>query len=297
MEQTSRPLLVHTSPLVLLLICEIAIAQQSTINGSYPFIRTKLEKQSLYGNDLILQIFNQSTNNLQKHEERLIDSASFKTNTLPTSIVYYFYEPFPLGIGSSIVQLGASFSLFPLPVAEQEIPYPAIDLQYKRGIFENISLVGSLSTNIFSNLVHAGIQWNRNSNNFSVGFANHVGLAYGFIKAAGLFDDVEAYATFYMPILRFGYRFDDFSLSCSFVTSYVFKSSSYVNGLKASVGPENSINDFFCTLAVEQPFLKDVHLSIGFSLTYSRTPYQSWMLYNTIDEWLFVPEFFFAVQL
>jgi hypothetical protein len=70
-----------------------------------------------------------------------------------------------------------------------------------------------------------------------------------------------------------------------------------VHGLEASAGPQHSINDFYCTLVVEQPFLRSLHLSVGLSVGYSRTPYQTWMLYDTIDEWLFAPEFFFAVQL
>ena len=67
--------------------------------------------------------------------------------------------------------------------------------------------------------------------------------------------------------------------------------------MEAPGGPEHSINDYWCTWAIEQPFLRSVHLSIGMSLGYTRTPYQTWMLYNTVDEWLFAPEFFFAVQL
>jgi hypothetical protein len=70
-----------------------------------------------------------------------------------------------------------------------------------------------------------------------------------------------------------------------------------VNGLEASPGPQNTLNDYYCTLVVEQPFLRTLQLSIGLSLGYARTPYQTWMFYNTVDEWLFVPEFFFAIQL
>ena len=82
----------------------------------------------------------------------------------------------------------------------------------------------------------------------------------------------------------------------SWAFSYIFKSVSKVSDLRTR-GPEKTINDIFCTLAVEQPFLKSTHISIGLSLTYSRSPYQSWLLFNTIDEYLFVPEFFFGFQL
>ena len=187
--------------------------------------------------------------------------------------------------------------MLPVPDAEQELPIPSLDIQYKRGILDNIAVVGTLSTCYFSNLLHGGFQWNTNLHRFSCGVANHIGFAYGFITRENLFDDVEGYALFDMFVLRLGFRLDDFSLSCSFVTTYVIKSRSYVNGLEASPGPQNTLNDYYCTLVVEQPFLRTLQLSIGLSLGYARTPYQTWMFYNTVDEWLFVPEFFFAIQL
>lgn len=212
-------------------------------------------------------------------------------------VACYFYEPFPLKPGAHVFQLGASFSLLPYPDMEQEVPIPALDVQYKRGLFKNVALDGTLSTNIYSNLLHCGLQLHTSIGRFSTGLANHVGGVYSFIKREKVFDQVNAYAIFDMMILRVGYRFEDFALSLSFVATYVFKSHSYVNGMEAPGGPERSINDYWCTWAIEQPFLRSVHLSIGMSLGYTRTPYQTWMLYNTVDEWLFAPEFFFAVQL
>lgn len=210
--------------------------------------------------------------------------------------VSYFYEPYPQKVGESILQIGGSFTLLPIPVMENEYPAPALDLQYKLGLFEKFSLNASLSTNIFSNLLHTGVQWNTNSNRFSFGFANHIGCFFGFFNTEGQFERNSAYAIYYLPILRFGYRLDDFSITMSWAASYIFKSTSRVSGLKAP-GPEHTINDYFCTIAIEQPFLKHSMVSIGFSLTYSVTPYQTWMMFNTIDQRLFIPEFFFAFQL
>ena len=297
MKRACRLLLVLTSPLFFPLVYEISLARQSQGNNPHPMFEVKCDAKALLGQELRLHTGDQIPGKPGYHEESSNDSTSLRTNAFTGSAVSYFYEPFPLEIGSFILQLGGSFSLLPYPDAEQEIPIPGLDIQYKRGIFRNISLVASFSTSIFSNLFHGGIQWNANLDRFSAGFASHIGFAYGFITRENLFDDVQAYGLFCMPIVRFGYRFDDFSFSGSFVITYVFKSASYVNGLRASVGPQNSINDYYCTFVVEQPFLRHLHVSIGFSMGYARTPYQSWMLYNTVDEWLFVPEFFFAVQL
>lgn len=217
---------------------------------------------------------------------------------LPSSPgIRYFYEPYPLDPGSGVFQIGASFSLLPYPDAEQEMPIPAVDFQYKLGIMENVSLVSTFSTCYFSNLLHAGLQWNTHFGRFSLGLADHIGFAYGFITRENLFDDVQGFALVDMMILRMGFRFEECCFSASFVTTYMINSKSFVNGIQAPPGPLNTLNDYYCTLVLEQPFLRSLQLSIGMSLGYARTPYQTWMLYSTVDEWLFVPEFFFAVQL
>ena len=208
----------------------------------------------------------------------------------------YFYEPFPQQIGTSIYQIGGSFSLLPIPVIENEYPVPAIDFQVKYGIFKNISLLSSFTTNYFSNLLHFGLQWNSNNSRFSYGIANHLGGFYGFITSEGQFEENSAYALFYMPILRFGLRTNEFSVSMSFTAAYILRSTTKVSDLKAA-GPTNTWNDFFCTIALEQIIFKRTIVSIGFSLAFSRTPYQSWLLHNTIDQYQFVPEFFFSFQL
>ena len=110
------------------------------------------------------------------------------------------------------------------------------------------------------------------------------------------FDNSWNHAIGALPMLRFGYRFDEFTTSLSFAASYLFVSESKASGLK-NIGPSGSVNDLFVTVAVEQPFLKTKRVATGISLTYSRTPYQTWLLYNTIDQFLFIPEFFFAVHI
>lgn len=297
MKRICRLLLALTSPLFLAPVCELSIAQRSQDNHSSQLFASVFDASALPADDFRLQTASRLTSQPEHGDGSPIDSTTLRTGASISPVVYYFFEPFPMEPGSSILQLGASFSLLAYPDVEQEVPIPTLDMQYKRGIFDNVAVVGSFSTCIFSNLFHGGIQWNTRLDRFSCGLANHLGFVYGFMTKVNRFDHVEGYALFDMSILRLGYRFDDFSCSCSFGITYVMKSRSYVNGLEASAGPQRTVNDFFCTLAVEQPFLKSVHLSIGLSLGYTRTPYQSWMLYNTIDEWLFAPEFFFAVQL
>jgi hypothetical protein len=232
----------------------------------------------------------------------LLYSFSINSSCKPDSVytasppVNYFYEPYPLEKGTYVLNLGGSFSLLPLPLVENEYPVPAVDFQLKWGVFTNHSIIASFSTNIFGNLLHSGIQWNTHAGKFSFSLGNHLGGFFGFMTADKVFNKNKAYAFFSMPIIRMGYRFDDFSISMTWASSFIFNSKSDIDG-KTAQGPQKEFNDIFCTIAVEQPFLRSSYLSIGFSLTYARSPYQAWMMYNTIDQYLFIPEFFFAFQI
>jgi len=210
--------------------------------------------------------------------------------------VQYYYEPRPLIPSTSVFQIGGSATLLPEPVVENEYPVPAIDVQYKLGLAGEWSLVTSGSTNFFSNLIHGGLQWNRAWDRFSLGIAQHVGGFMGFISAEGQFDNSWAWAGIGVTLVRAGFRLDDYALSVTGAASYIIHSESNVADVNAQ-GPNGTWNDLYLTLAVEQPFLKESFIALGFSLTYSRTPYQTWLLFNTYDQRLFVPEFFCAVQL
>ncbi|MCX7909195.1 MAG: hypothetical protein N2560_06740 [Ignavibacteria bacterium] len=123
--------------------------------------------------------------------------------------------------------------------------------------------------------------------------ATNLGGGFGFVTMEEHFDYVTAYV---ISIIRLGYRFTEFTVSTSFVSTYILKLESYASGSRL-FHPQNTWNDFYSTIALEQPFLRKTLISIGISIAYSRTPYQSWMLFYSIDEYLVVPEFFFTLQL
>lgn len=221
-------------------------------------------------------------------------------NNFPDSInpnpITYFFEPYPQDVGNSLFQIGGSIYILPIPLVENEYPIPALDLEYKYGIIKNVSLIGTFSTSIFSNLLQAGFQYNIGKVPFSIGFANHIGASFGYISIEGSFDNNTAFSLFYMPTLRFGYRFNDFSISMAWSISYIFQGERKVSK-SIDKELENIFNDINCTFAVEQPFLQSQFISVGCTLSYSKNHYQSWFLFNNIDKYLLISEFFFAYQL
>jgi hypothetical protein len=211
--------------------------------------------------------------------------------------VHYFYEPHPMGENVNVVNLGISFSLLPAPIVEQEIPAPAIDFQFKHGFSDRVSFYGSLSTNVFTNVLAAGLQYNIGDKDlsFSVGDA-FVGFA-GFFNLGGEFDNNTAAAVANIPVIRIGHRFGAVAMSLSMYASYVIYADTHVGSLEDKRAIRSKVNDIYATLAFEQPFFGKTSISTGISVTYSRTPYQIWMLYNVFDQYLVIPEFFFSFHL
>lgn len=208
----------------------------------------------------------------------------------------YYYEPRPLEPGTGVYNLGISMTLLPEPIVEQEIPAPALDLQIRYGLASDLSAFGGVSTNYFTNVLTTGLQWNTEQNAFSLGLGGAlIGFA-GFLSVEGQFDNNTAAALAVTPTLRAGYAFPDFSTSISFAATYLLHADTRVGSVEDQV-MENRFNDFYFTLAFEQPFFKNTLVSTGISVAYSRTPYQSWMLFNTFDQFLMLPEFFFSFQL
>ena len=208
----------------------------------------------------------------------------------------YFYDPTPLHQGDQVFNLGLSLTLLPEPIVEQEIPAPAIDLQYKRSLNGPLSFYGSFSTNYFTNVIVAGLQYGVGDAHYSASCGLGVAGFAGFLNAEGQFDKNSAAAVAAIPVIRFGHHFENVALSLSVSGTFLFYADTRVGSLEDR-GMRARFNDVYVTLALEQPFYGETLVSTGISVTYSRTPYQSWMLFNTFDQYLMLPEFFFAFVL
>lgn len=194
------------------------------------------------------------------------------------------------------MNLGISLSLLPEPLVEQEIPAPAIDFQYKRGLTNSLSFYATVSTNYFTNVLMPGIQYNGGDDGLSYAIGNGIAFFAGYIDLGGEFDRNSAAAIADVPILRVGHHFEQVAVSLSLACTYVLYADTHIGSLEDK-GIKYKVDDVWLTLAFEQPFYGQTRISTGMSLTYSRTPYQIWMLYNVFDQYLVIPEFFFSFQL
>ena len=209
---------------------------------------------------------------------------------------HYFYEPLPIPPGEKVMNLGMSMTLLPEPIVEQELPAPAFDFQIKYGITPAFSLFGGASSNYLTNVGAVGFQFSFGDTAFSYSIGDGFIFFGGSFDLGGEFDKNTAAAIANAPVIRFGHRWDEVAISLTFAATYLLHADTRIGSLEDK-SFSSKFNDIVGMFALEQPFWGNVRISTGISFTWSRTPYQIWMMYGVFDQYLLLPEFFFSFQL
>jgi len=116
---------------------------------------------------------------------------------------------------------------------------------------------------------------------------------FGHLEMEGI--RLKSYGWIINPTIYYGYDFQDFLLSCEIESQhsrmFTYSEDEYLGTLK---DPAAGIGIKF---NLEQPLWNDNCVSISLKLNYSKFYYQSWLAFNTIDEFLFYPELIFGFVL
>jgi hypothetical protein len=212
-----------------------------------------------------------------------------------TATRYYVHEPWPLPSGQSAWMIGATMTVLPQPLVENEIPAPAFDMRARYGLPENFALVGRLNTNIINNMLSLGGQWVYTIGRFSVAVGDAFTGFYGRLDQAS-FNANTGMALATVPFVRLGYHGPDFSFSITGDAMYVITAKTTIDDIENTT-VRQPWNSGGLTFAVEQPFFNTSEITLGMNLSWSRNPWQTWLLYNTFDEFMMYPEFFVGFAL
>jgi len=223
-------------------------------------------------------------------------ASRLETISLVHDSTHYFYEPHPLRANENIFNLGFSISIVPEAIVEKEFPAPTADFQYKHGFSPAFSFYGNFSTNYFTNILAGGLQWNTGDDDLSFAIGSGLDGFAGSYNLGGEFDHTTAAALAYVPIIEIGHRFDDVAVSLHLAATYILYAQTHVTSLSDN-SLQYHVNDVYATLTFEEPFYGNTRVASGISLAYSRSPYSIWMYFDSFDEYLFTPEFFFSFKL
>ena len=106
---------------------------------------------------------------------------------------------------------------------------------------------------------------------------------------------LKSYGWILNPTILYGFEFKDFVLSTEFETQhsrmFTYSEDEFLGTLR---DPDAG---FAIRFNVEQPLWDNNSVSISIKLNYAKFYSQSWLTYNTVDEYLFYPEIIFGLIL
>ncbi len=193
------------------------------------------------------------------------------------------------------VNAGISSSRIPKLIGEdmvQQIPMIMLDLRY--GSYKDFSLLLNLKSVVLTNHLSTGLMWSFEIGDFAFALENSIAFWYGFANFTGF--DAGVNGSFYYPSLSLGYSINEILLTLktdvSIMTSYSRKVGSVI--VEESKDRLVSVSTSFI---IEQPFINNINVLLGFKFNYTKFYYQSWLAFVTAKNWIFIPEFQVGVNL
>ncbi|MBP6673242.1 MAG: hypothetical protein KA247_08835 [Bacteroidetes bacterium] len=202
--------------------------------------------------------------------------------------VPYLSFPRPLERGGLNYSLGASMTIFPRFVVEEEIrQIPMVLVSARYGLPSNFSLTAQFSTVYITNALSAGAMWSHEL------FGIHAALTDEFVYWFGI-ADLEGFNTNAMgivnrPGISAGIDIDNYLVTLRSELLILISQHTYFGS--ASVGrvkPE--VAGVTTSLTLEQDLWDKTFMSFSLRANIARPNYQLWLAFSVQDRWILYPE-------
>ncbi|WP_317171520.1 hypothetical protein [Spirosoma profusum] len=206
--------------------------------------------------------------------------------------IYFPQAPQP---GEWRRSVGLVFTATPPEITEEvRVSVPAIDLNLQRGLTKNLYVVGRLQTQFIQNSLNLGLRYAMPlSEKWFVSAGYDINGWMGVLKIRDVFD-AQAYGVSNYPNVSVGYRLTrTLQLMARTEAIFDFYYHSQVGSLSVDYH-RPQLSGVAFAFALEQPFYKKQHVTLGIRAAYSRFNWQFWSLYETFDRPLFYPQLFFG---
>jgi len=196
--------------------------------------------------------------------------------------------PSPLSFGEWQGSVGLALTTLPNEIVEEEMNQsPAIDFISRLGMPCGFSVDGHAQVQVLTNHLSLGARWSHAFGRFAFSIGDDIAWWFGFLTIEGFNNSADGWLNY--PSLSLGYDFGHFRLAVRAEAVLVMSYSSFAGDNKISTD-KNSFSGVTLGFAVEQPFWKNTHVTLGFKASYLRFFYQSWFVYETFRRYLFIPE-------
>jgi hypothetical protein len=193
--------------------------------------------------------------------------------------------------------VGFTATTLPLDITEEvRFRIPAVDINVIRRLSRKWHTHTRFSLQGLQNYISIGPRFTHAFNDrVSVGLGNDLAFWFGFINTSGIRTRGTGWQNF--PNVSVGYRFNKQIL-------FTFRAESIMNLHVSTTAGDTKVtsrNRLFSgsafTVALEQPFFKEKHLTLGFRAMYTNYFWQTWTLFEDYDRNIFFPQVIIGVIL
>lgn len=203
--------------------------------------------------------------------------------------------PAPAAAWDVIGSIGATVTILPRPIAEEEIrQIPLLDLGVRVGLPHGFSLLGGIATNVLTTSAAAGAEWSYRYGKYSVAIGDRHSFWYGTAQIEGF--DASAIGWMNHPFVTLGADYTEVRLVARAEATLVLYRSTRVGDEEVSTESNLRSGTAFM-LAIEQPFIDRTEVSIGLRLNITDSAVQSWLAFTTLRDKLIYPEILVSVLL
>lgn len=197
--------------------------------------------------------------------------------------------PFPYDPGTLHYGLGASITMLPRAVVEEELrQIPMLNASLRYGLPSNVSITAQFSTVVITNVVSIGALWSTSTGPISIAVSDEFSYWFGFADFEGF--DTKAMGLVNRPGVSAGIDIDGYKITSKTELLLLISQHTYFGS--ASVGrikPE--LAGVVTSIILEQDLWNKTFMSYALRMNVARPNYQVWLAFSVQDRWLFFPEF------
>lgn len=202
-----------------------------------------------------------------------------------------FYYPRAFNKWDYMFYTGLSVTRLPVVVVEEEISQsPMLNLGFRLGLPWSINYTMHFNTNYISNYSNFCFYKSIDIGRHTIAFGGKIAVWFGHLQMDAI--HLKSYGWIINPTVLYGYDFEKFLLSVEIESQHsrMFTSSDdiFLGTIKEPA------SGFAIKFNIEQPLWKNHCITTSIKLNYAKFYYQSWLSFNTVNEYLLYPEIHFG---
>lgn len=203
----------------------------------------------------------------------------------------YFYHPRAYNNWDYQFYAGLSVTRLPVVVVEEEISQsPMLNLGFRLGLPWDLNYTMHFNSNYIANYSNFCLYKSFDFGRHTFAIGGKAAVWFGHLQMDAI--RLKSYGWILNPTILYGYDFEKFMFSVELESQH---SRMFTSSDDVTLGTiREPAAGFAIRFNIEQPLWSNHCVSASIKLNYAKFYYQSWLSFNTVNEYLFYPEIHFG---